>query len=264
MGFEHFERRGHFGGESIDDSDAPEMVHPPKKFPPLKGSKVPEGGGEPQGKPPYIPGPYIPKLPKPRSLKIVDFDVECRPMAWYGDWVTKEITAIAWRFLDEPENATHSWLLTPSKTFEQHQHKKRVGLLRFLKDFEKADMVTGHFIRGFDLPLINGTCVRLKVSVMKNKLVHDTKNDLIVMQGLSKSQENLGAMLELEHKKIKMDTMKWEVANTLSVEGRKAAKERVVGDVNQHIEFRAELMERGALLPPRLWTPGSKAGRYVG
>lgn len=232
-------------------------------FPPLKGRKVPEGV-EVEPLPPYVPAPYFPKLRGPKHLKIMDFDVECRPMAWYGDWLTKEITAIAWRFLDEPETATHSWLLTPSKTFEQHQHKKRVGLLRFLKDFEKADLVTGHFIRGFDLPLINGTCIRLKVPPMKKKLVHDTKNDLIVMQGLSKSQENLSAMLELEHKKVKMDTMTWEVANTLSVEGRKAAKERVIGDVNQHIEFRAELIEREAMLPPRDWTPGSRGGRYVG
>jgi hypothetical protein len=233
-------------------------------FPPLGRQSVPEGGEEPQAKPPYVPGPYFPQLRGPRQLKILDFDVECRPMAWYGDWVTKEITAIAWRFLDEPEASTHSWLLTPSKTFEQHQHKKRVGLLRFLRDFEKADMVTGHFIRGFDLPLINGTCVRLKVEPMKQKLCHDTKNDLIVMQGLSKSQENLSAMLELEHKKVLMNTMKWEIANTLSVEGRKKTKERVVGDVNQHIEFRAELLERGALQPPRLWTPGSRGGKYVG
>ena len=204
------------------------------------------------------------ELPPPRSLKILDFDVECRPMAWYGDWVTKEITAIAWRFLDEPEDHTHSWIMTPSKTFEQHQNKKREGVLRFLKDYEKADMVTGHFIRGFDLPLINGTCIRLKVKPMKQKLSHDTKNDLITMQGLSKSQENLGAMLQLEHKKVLMNTMKWEIANTLSPEGRIHTKERVVGDVNQHIEFRQELIEREALLPPRLWTPGSKGGKYVG
>lgn len=234
-----------------------------KVFPPLKSRTPAHKGVEPTPKPPYIPGPFIPKLPKPRALKILDFDVECRPMAWYGDWVTKEITAIGWRWLDEPEQATHSWLLTPSKKFEQHQSKKRAGLLKFLKDFEQADMVTGHFIRGFDLPLLNGTCVRLHIPPMGRKLCHDTKNDLIVMQGLSKSQENLSAMLELEHKKVQMDTMKWEVANSLSVEGRAAAKERVVGDVNQHIEFRAELLERGALMPPRMWTPGSKGGKYV-
>ena len=32
--------------------------------------------------------------------RILDFDVECRPIAWYGgDWVTKQPTAIAWKFL---------------------------------------------------------------------------------------------------------------------------------------------------------------------
>lgn len=204
-------------------------------------------------------------LPPPRPLKILDFDVECRPMSWYGgDWVTKEITAIAWRFIDEPETHTHSWILTPSRTFKQHQAKKRAGVLKFLKDWHKADIVTGHYIRGFDLPLINGTCVRLRITPLKKKMVHDTKNDLVVMQGLSKSQENMGAMLELEHKKVLMNTMKWEVANSLSVEGREATKERVIGDVNQHIEFREELLDREALNPPRLWTPLSGMAKYVG
>ena len=232
-------------------------------FPPLNKKIVPEGG-EPVTQRHYDPGPFFPELPTERDWKILDFDCECRPMSWYGDWVTKEITAIGWRFLDEPEAATHSWLLTPSRTFEQHQAKKRAGLERFIKAYNEADIVTGHFIRGFDLPLINGTCVRLKIKPLQQKLSHDTKNDLISMQGLSKSQENLGAMLELFHRKVQMNTMKWEIANSLSLEGRAAAKERVIGDVNQHIEFRAELLEREALLPPRLWTPGSKAGKYVG
>lgn len=34
--------------------------------------------------------------------RILDFDVECRPIAWYGgDWVTKQPTAIAWKFVGE-------------------------------------------------------------------------------------------------------------------------------------------------------------------
>lgn len=197
------------------------------------------------------------------SLRILDLDVECRPMAWYGgDWVTKEITAFAWRFTDEPEESTKVWLLTPSKTWDQHIAKRRRGMERFLLDYNKADMVTGHYIRGFDLPLLNGTCIRLGLHPLKAKLSHDTKIDLIRMSGLSKSQENLAAYFDLKHEKEKMNTHTWEIANSLVQEGRVETKRRVVGDVNQHIEFREELLARHALQPPTVWTSGARAEKY--
>lgn len=205
------------------------------------------------------------RLEHKEDLAILDFDCECRPMAWYGgDWVTKEITAIAWRFVGQPEESTQSWLLTPSRTWAKHQEKKRQGMLQFLKAYNKADVVTGHYIRGFDLPLVNGTCVRLGLPPLSDKLSHDTKGDLVSMQGLSKSQENLAAYFELKHAKEKMNTYIWEVGNSLVVEGRKETMRRVVGDVNQHIEFREELLSRGALLAPKLWTCGTKAAPYQG
>jgi hypothetical protein len=198
-----------------------------------------------------------------RSARVLDFDVECRPSAWYGgDWVSKEITAIAWRFIDEPEDATRVWLLTPSDTLAQHRRKKCAGLERFLKDHRQADMVTGHFIRGFDLPLVNGACIRAGLPSLGVKMAHDTKTDLIRMSGLSKSQENLAAYFDLKHEKQKMNNHLWEVANTLVREGRVETERRVMGDVNQHIEFRQELIDRGALQPPRAWRPGARAEQY--
>lgn len=197
------------------------------------------------------------------TLRILDFDCECRPMAFYGgDWVTKEITAIAWRFVDEPEESTKAWLLTPSKTWKQHQEKKRRGMREFLRAYDSADMVTGHYIRGFDLPLVNGTLIRLGMAALSSKLTHDTKGDLIRLGGMSKSQQNLGATLELTHKKESMNTMLWEVANSLVEEGRQETLRRVVGDVNQHIEFREALLQRGALAPPKVWSPGHLAHKY--
>lgn len=199
------------------------------------------------------------------DLRILDFDCECRPMAWYGgDWVTKEITAIAWRFIGEPEESTQVWLLEPSRTWAKHQEKKVKGMKKFLEAYNKADMVTGHYIRGFDLPLVNGTCVRLGLSPLGNKMSHDTKGDLISMQGLSKSQENLAAYFELKHEKEKMNTYIWEIGNSLVVEGRTESKRRVVGDVNQHIEFREALLERNALLKPKMWTCGTTMSPYQG
>lgn len=202
-------------------------------------------------------------LQRKSSLAILDFDVECRPMAWYGgDWVTKEITAIAWRFVDEPEESTQCWLLGPSKTWKQHQLRKAKGMQMFLRAYNKADVVTGHYIRGFDLPLVNGTCVRLGLPPLSAKLAHDTKGDLIRMSGLSKSQENLAAYFDLHHAKEKMNTHTWEIANSLVEEGRAETRRRVVGDVNQHIEFREDLLLRGALRVPMIWTSGAAFEPY--
>lgn len=198
-----------------------------------------------------------------KDLRILDFDVECRPMAWYGgDFVTKEITAIGWRFVDEPEENTQCWLLEPSKTLKQHQDKRRAGLRKFLQAYNRADMVTGHWIRGFDLPLVNATCVRLGLTPLSPILAHDTKSDLVRMTGLSKSQQNLAAMLDLKHGKEMMNTALWEAANALVAEGRVESRRRVIGDVNQHVEFRNELIVVGALQPPSVWTSGARPEFY--
>ena len=82
------------------------------------------------------------------------------------------------------------------------------------------------------------------------------------MHGLSKSQENLGAYLELKHKKEGMNTHTWEIANSLVAEGREETKRRVVGDVNQHIEFREALLARNALTSPKVWTTGARPEKY--
>lgn len=198
-----------------------------------------------------------------RDLRILDFDCECRPMAYYGgDFCTKEITAIAWKFTGD--NRVRHWLLSPSETWVEHQEKKRRGLEKFLKSYRDADIVTGHYIRGFDLPLINAACIDLKLPPLPAKHAHDTKGDLIRMGGISKSQENLAAHFdELTHSKETMNTALWERANSLVTEGRRESKRRVVGDVVQHEEFRKVLLDRGALMPPKQWTAGAEFESYA-
>ena len=130
-------------------------------------------------------------------------------------------------------------------------------LRAFRAAYDAADMVTGHFIRGYDLPLINGMLMELRLPTLDDKLSHDTKTDLVRRSGLSVSQENLGAMLRLEHQKVHMNQARWRAANRLEPEGREAARERVVGDVRQHIELRRELLALNYLAPPRIWRSGT-------
>lgn len=81
------------------------------------------------------------------------------------------------------------------------------------------------------------------------------------MSGISKSQENLAAHFSAGSKEG-MNTALWEIANTLTREGRAETKRRVIGDVDQHIQFRQALLDRHALKPPVVWTSGAKLEEY--
>lgn len=188
-------------------------------------------------------------LVRSRPMRVLDFDVEARPLHWIsGDYVSKEITAIAWAWCDRPEDVT-CYLLGETEP---------VDMLRaFCAAYDQADMVTGHFIRGYDLPMVNGALTEYQLPSLGDKLTQDTKIDLVRRQGLSGSQENLGAMLGLVNPKVKMDQAKWRAANRLTPEGLVAVRERVVGDVQQHIEMRRRLLELGYLAPPVKWRGGT-------
>lgn len=184
-----------------------------------------------------------------RPMRVLDFDVEARPLHWIsGDYVSKEITAMAWAWVDRPEDVT-CYLLG-----ETHP----VDMLRaFLDVYRRADVVTGHFIRGYDLPMVNGALTEYGLPALEDKPTQDTKLDLVRRAGLSSSQENLGAMLRLDHPKVKMDQARWRDANRLTPEGRQLARERVIGDVRQHMELRQRLLELGYLGPIRVWKSNS-------
>lgn len=182
-------------------------------------------------------------------MRVLDFDCEARPLHWINqDYVSQEITAIAWAWCDKPKNIT-CYLLGEHTAVEM--------LKAFVAAYNTADMITGHFICGFDLPLLNGMLTEYHLPVLQDKMAQDTKTQLVRRKGLSASQENLAAMLLLEHDKIKMNQSKWRAANRLTPEGLKEAKKRVCGDVQQHMEMRAKLLELGYLAPPRIWKSGT-------
>lgn len=190
------------------------------------------------------------------DLKILDFDLECRPLSWYGgDYVTKEITAIAAKF--NHQKKAHCFLLGIDEPEEM--------LEKFVKLYEEADMVTGHFIRAFDLPVINGSLSEYHMPLLSNKLSHDTKLDLKKRSGLSGSQESIAGQLGIASPKVQMDQKKWREANRLTKKGITLTRQRAVGDVIQHREMRDKLLELGYLKPPSIWTssPGGRSSKYT-
>lgn len=182
-----------------------------------------------------------------RPLRVLDFDSEVRPMH-YSEWRPEgQITAIAWSWVGE--KSVHVELL------EQDGDNEIWMLKRFRAAYDAADMVTGHYIRKHDLPLLNDHYVRLGMKPLGPKLTQDTQADLVKVKSLGKSQENLAVTFGLSAEKHHMTGADWRKANTLSPEGAALAKKRVVDDVIQHKELRAALLERGLLKTPKEWRP---------
>ena len=182
-----------------------------------------------------------------RKAHILDFDCEARPLSWINaDYVSKELTAIAWKFIGSRDPVEVRLLgdVEPEEMIED-----------FRAAYNKADIVTGHYIRGFDLPLLNGSLIDLQLPILEPKLAQDTKDDLVKFAGISKSQENLAAGFDLHRRKAHMHQAAWRDANRLTTSGLEEARRRVTSDVKQHIELRAKLLRLGYLGPPRLWTP---------
>ena len=184
-----------------------------------------------------------------RPMRVLDFDIENRPLSYLGsDFTTAEVTAIAWAWTDTPQNVS---------VFLLGEWELPEILTAFLRAYDDADMVTGHYVKGHDLPMLNGALMECHMAPLQDKRVQDTKVDLIRSKGLSLSQESLGAMFRLDHQKVVMNQSKWRAANRLTPRGLAEVRRRVTGDVRQHIELRHELLERGYLTPPRVWKSGA-------
>lgn len=181
-----------------------------------------------------------------KTQLILDFDCEARPLSWYaGDFTSKEITAIAACFIGQ--QTVKCWVLG-ELTLEEI-------LQNFVKLYNKADIVTGHYIRKFDLPLINTMLLEVGMPPLSSKLTHDTHGDLVKKHGASNSQENLAALLGTDFEKIGMTQEDWREANRLTTKGIAKTKKRAIGDVRQHMEMRQKLIDKDALGPAKIWKP---------
>lgn len=182
-------------------------------------------------------------------VRILDFDCEARPLGWYaGDQTHKEITAIAWKWIGDDSDIEVASLTKDDRT--------RFRMLRrFRKAYDEADMIVGHFIRGFDLPLVNAMLLEAEEAPLVRKLSHDTMLDLVRLHGVSKSQENLSDMFGVDDEKIHMTVPAWREANRLTRKGVEKGVRRAAFDVAQNIALRAVLMQSGYLGPPRVWRP---------
>jgi hypothetical protein len=199
-------------------------------------------------------------IPKQRTL---DFDCESRPLSFLGsDYTTDELTAIAWSWADE-DDVQVRYLPPGLRTQADYAAAHRDMEGEFAEVYSQAGLVTGHYIRNFDMGMVQAGLVEWGRPTLGPKLTIDTKNDLIRFKGLSKSQENLGEMLagllpeyaQYLANKEHMNTPRWRKANRLTEEGVKETLRRVVGDVRQHKQLRLAMQEKKLLHPPKMWRP---------
>jgi hypothetical protein len=184
-------------------------------------------------------------LTSKKKLKILDFDIENRPLSyWYDGRPTAETTAIAHCWSDDIRSMEVGLL----------GHDDPLDILgRFLERYNEADMVTGHYIRGHDLPIINGGLIEYGLPILGPKMTSDTRNDLPKKGDIPATQEFLSELFELPLPKIGMSQVKWRKSNRLTEEGIRFTKERAEGDVFQHILLRNKLLELGLLKGPKMW-----------
>ena len=181
------------------------------------------------------------------KLQILDFDIENRPLAYLGQgFTTAEITAIAWGWMGKPKTIQVRMLGV---------HDPGAMLDEFRHAYDQADVVTGHYIRAHDLPIINAAMIEFGLPILDAKLTVDTKLDLVKRKDLSASQENMSSMFGIREGKAHMSNTKWREANRLTPEGLKMSEKRAAGDVRQHMAMYKIMVERNLLKAPRVWRP---------
>jgi hypothetical protein len=191
----------------------------------------------------------LPPLTTNAPTRVLDFDIETRRIGFHsaGKFAPDgcEPVAIACGWADEEQVYVWSLTETPPKAM----------LTAFRHLWDMAGIVTGHYIRKFDLPIINGALLEHGLPLLSPKLTCDTHGDFVKVAGFSKSQENLSLMLQTGSKKVHMADNDWRQIARLDREAMKQCRERVVGDVVQHKQDRLALLAAGALKPPKVWSP---------
>ena len=125
----------------------------------------------------------------------------------------------------------------------------------FVERYNEADIVTGHYIRKHDLPIISGALMEYGLPKLEPKLTSDTKLDMFKKADIPASQEYLAALFNLPMQKLHMTQQDWREANRLTSTGLEATERRVSSDVYTHILLRAKMIELELLRPAKTWRP---------
>lgn len=201
---------------------------------------------EPQARAVSIPtfAPVIHKL----GRKVLVFDIENRPLSYWYDRPTAEVTVIAYKWLGEDR--------PPHVLLQDGRHSVRDILTAFREPYDEADAVLGHNIRRHDLPILHGACIEQGLPGLTPKLAIDTLRDLTGYKDIPRSLEYLADMLGAPFEKFHMSQHTWREANRFSNDGLRLARRRCAVDVEVTEWVYQELRRRRLLTRrPQTWRP---------
>lgn len=201
------------------------------------------------------------RLAEGRPLLVRDFDFESKPLWFWYDKPTAVLTSIS--FMDsmggQPDHDSLTTEVAPLATREQY-----VDWLRHIYEvLTTADVLTGHNIDRFDLPLFQAQLLRQGLPALPQLLTQDTMR-LVKKRDASASQESLINYVALKATcpigmpiyKHHLSIPEWEdAAMGWSDE---VLIERPMSDVHGHVHLREVLIEKGYLSPPRTWSPARR------
>jgi hypothetical protein len=172
------------------------------------------------------------------------FDLEARPGPWGGgDFTFRSMLSIAAGF--EGESVSY---LAPG--FRKGKLESFISPLR-----QGGVLVVGHNAIKYDLPMLNGTLVKLGLEPLTQLLVSDTYAHLVKSDyAYSKSLGNMAERFGIKAKGS-MSEYSWERAYAGDPEYLEKLRAYNMGDVEVTLALRAVLLERGMLKPPRWWRP---------
>jgi len=181
------------------------------------------------------------------AWRILDFDLETLAAGFADpEWVPQKITVAAWSWIGE-EEVHYATALKPG--FFDRRLRVR-ALMPLVKAIWEADVVTGHNLLRFDLPVLNAELMRAGLNPLPNLWVQDTMK-FPKSKGLKKSQDDVSLMVGSEQRKLSLNWEEWDRA--YEVKGWPLVIERCKTDVLAHKEMREGLAAQNALDKPRKW-----------
>jgi len=176
--------------------------------------------------------------------RVFGLDIEARPGPWGGgDFTFRSLLSIAVGY----EGGQVSYL---APGFLKYELERLIMPLR-----EGNVLVVGHNAIKYDLPMLNGTLVKLSLEPLTPLLVSDTYAHLVKSDyAYSKSLGNMAERFGIQAKGS-MSEYAWERAYAGDPEYLERLRRYNIGDVETVLALRGVLLERGVLKAPRIWRP---------
>ena len=180
---------------------------------------------------------------KVTDLPLFCFDVEARPGPWGGgDFTFKSMLSIA----GGPDEHNIDYLGPGFKA---------KALERWVRPLRDPCLVITHNGPRYDLPLLNGTLIKMGLEPLPRLLVSDTYEGL-PKRGLafSASLGNMAQRFKLPQQKGHMSEYDWELVYAGNREALIRLRTYNIGDVHTTLKLRRRLLELGLLSPPQRWS----------